>query len=44
MNRFDCMRLQIHERKFLIERFIEQKNKEHEEMEKEKRKASAKRR
>ncbi len=43
MNRFDSLRLPIHERKYMIHRFIEQKQKEKEEMEKERRKASRKR-
>jgi hypothetical protein len=37
------MKLEIHERKFMINRFIDQKQKEKEEMEKERRKATRKR-
>lgn len=41
MDRFTTMRLPINERKWMIERFIQQKNKENEQMEAERRKAQA---
>lgn len=43
MDRFRSMKLEIHERKYMINKFIEQKSKEKEEMEKQNRKASRKR-
>jgi len=43
ISRFDCLRLPIAERRFLIERFSQQKEKEHQEYERERKKASAKR-
>lgn len=43
LDRYSCMGLPIPERRFLIDRFIEQKNKEKDEVEKERRKASKKR-
>lgn len=43
VNRFDCMRLPINERRFLIERFTQQKEREKSEYEKESRKATRKR-
>ena len=39
VSRNDCMKLAIPERRFLIERFTQQKEKEHDEYEKESRKA-----
>ena len=42
VNRFDCMRLAINERRFLIERFSQQKEREKAEYEKESRKATRK--
>jgi len=38
MSRGDCMRLPVHERKWLVYRFIEQKRKENEAIEKAKKK------
>jgi hypothetical protein len=43
MSKTECLKLQIMERRFLIERFIQQKNSEKEEIDKERRKASRKR-
>lgn len=42
MDRFRSMKLEIHERKFMINKFVEQKQKEKEEIEKERRKSSRK--
>lgn len=38
MDRFTVMRLPINEREFLVERFIEQRNKENEEIKKQSKK------
>jgi hypothetical protein len=43
MDRFRSMKLEIHERKYMINKFVEQKNKEKEEMDKQNRKASRRR-
>ncbi len=40
INRFDCMRLPIAERRFLIERFSQQKQQEKDDYERERRKTS----
>ena len=44
MSKDNCMRLYINERRFLIERFIKQKNTEKEEIDKERRKSQIKKR
>lgn len=41
MDKYTCMSYDITERKWMIERFIQQKNKENEQMESERRKAKA---
>jgi hypothetical protein len=43
LNKTSCMQLQISERRFLIERFSQQKEKEQQEYEKEARKAKTRR-
>jgi hypothetical protein len=43
MDRFRSMKLEIHDRKYMINKFVEQKNKEKEEMDKQNRKASRRR-
>jgi len=42
MSKRDCMVLPVHERKWLIQRFIEQKKKENEAIEKAKKKSKTK--
>jgi hypothetical protein len=43
MYKDQCMSLSIHERRFMIDRFVKQKNTEKEEIDKERRKANRKR-
>jgi len=42
LDKFTCMKYNINERRFIIDKFIEQKNSEKEEIDKERRKANRK--
>jgi hypothetical protein len=43
VDKFTCMKYYVNERRYIIERFIQQKNSEKEEIDKERRKAQRKR-